>query len=73
MEGARLGQQMAVGDVDGDGVDELAVGLYDYPAAAGGSLGLPVASGVVLLIRSGVLFGDGFESGDTAAWSSKAL
>jgi len=61
--GDRLGEALAVGDFDGNGFDDLAVGVpYEGVGA------IPEAGAVNILWSAG-LFRDGFESAATAAWS----
>ena len=62
--GDRLGEALAVGDFDGNGFDDLAVGVpYEGVGA------IPEAGAVNILWSAG-LFRDGFESAGTAAWSN---
>ncbi len=62
--GDRLGEALAVGDFDGNGFDDLAVGVpYEGVGA------IPEAGAVNILWSAG-LFRDGFESGASGAWSS---
>jgi hypothetical protein len=58
-----FGAALGVGDFDGDGTAELAVGLPHREVSGRASAGAVV----VLTSR---LFSDGFESGDTGAWSA---
>jgi hypothetical protein len=58
----RFGAAVAVGDFDGDGAGELVVGI------PGRDVGGKAAAGAVVVLTS-ALFADGFESGDTSAWS----
>jgi hypothetical protein len=61
-----LGNVIALGDVDGDGVDEIALGVPDK------DVGTSADAGMVYVTRAfgpGV-FADGFESGSKAAWSA---
>jgi len=59
-----LGTALALGDIDGDGVLELALGVPDK------NVGDLVNAGMVYVTRILYLLGnDGFESGNTLAWS----
>jgi hypothetical protein len=59
----RLGFDLAVGDFDGSGHADLAIGVPGESLATGGDPG-------ATLVLYGFLFADGFESEDTSAWSS---
>ena len=59
----RFGEALAVGDFDGNGFDDLAVGIPHYDAAA-------VDDGAVLVLYNLGVFYDGFESGGASAWGS---
>ncbi len=59
-----FGNALAAGDFDGDGFDELAVG------AAGEDLEPIVNAGALHVLPATLVFADGFESGDTAAWDT---
>ncbi len=61
------GYSLACGDFDGNGHDDLAIGAILVEGTSIG--GTPVTSGAVYAIY-GVLFADGFESGNTLRWSS---
>lgn len=57
-DGADVGTALAFGDIDGSGTPDLILGFSGQPSV------------MVFLSRlEPVLFGDGFESGDAAAWS----
>ncbi|GMU64361.1 MAG: hypothetical protein AMXMBFR36_06350 [Acidobacteriota bacterium] len=60
--GDRFGHALGVGDFDGDGTGDLAVGV------PGRAVGPGDFAGTVQLLR-GALFADGFQSGSTAGWS----
>lgn len=60
-----FGSALAVGDFDGSGHADLAIG------SRGEALTTADAAGAVYVLH-GFLFADGFESGGTAAWSSTA-
>jgi hypothetical protein len=60
----RFGDALATGDFDGDGADDLAIGIPGADVGANGSGAVQILYGNV---RS--LFSDGFESGDVSAWS----
>lgn len=65
-DGHRFGSVFAAGDLDGDGVDELIVGVPD--ARVGGD----AAAGVVYVSRAldpRLIFLDGFDEDGTASWS----
>ena len=65
--GDRLGEALAVGDFDGNGFDDLAVGVpYEGVGA------IPEAGAVNILWSSG-LFRDGFEAAGTGAWSNAVV
>ncbi|HSM14642.1 MAG TPA: VCBS repeat-containing protein, partial [Thermoanaerobaculia bacterium] len=59
-DSAGAGTAVAFGDLDGDGWPDLVVGNSGDPSV------------MVFYNRLGALFADGFESGDTSAWSSTA-
>jgi len=59
----RMGSALAIGDFDGDGVGDLAIGIPGHAAANKPSAG-------VVLILFGGLMADGFESGTTLYWSA---
>ncbi|MDQ1348217.1 MAG: hypothetical protein QG573_1591 [Acidobacteriota bacterium] len=63
--GDRLGFALAAGDFDGSGQADLVIGVPGESLAVGGDPG-------AVLALYGVLFGDGFESQDTSAWSAVA-
>lgn len=63
--GDHLGFALAAGDFDGSGHADLALGVPGESLEVGGDPGAALA-------LYGVLFGDGFESEDTAAWSAVA-
>lgn len=60
---ARFGSSVAIGDFDGDGHADLALGIVEQDVA-----GLTDAGAVQVLY--GALFAGGFERGSTATWSS---
>jgi hypothetical protein len=64
----RFGSSLAVGDFDGDGIDDLAIGA---PFA---QWNLQDFTGIVQLLfgSQSLLFADGFETGGTGRWSSTA-
>jgi hypothetical protein len=65
----RLGSVLAAGEIDADGVAELAVGVPDANVAG------EIDAGRVYLTRRLDLrwiFGDGFESGGSTLWSAVA-
>ena len=67
-EDALFGAVLAMGDLDGDGADELAIGVPEKDT--GGN-----ASGLVYVTRRfnpNWIFGDGFESAGPALWSATA-
>jgi hypothetical protein len=59
-----FGTTLATGDFDGNGFDDLAVGL------PGEDVGAQVDGGAVNVLLSEQLFRDGFEGGSTDAWSA---
>jgi hypothetical protein len=61
--GDRFGQALGVGDFDGDGHGDVALGV------PGRAVGPEDFAGTVQLMR-GALFADGFQSGSTNGWSS---
>ena len=63
-EGDSFGDEVAVGDLDGDGFTDLLVGTPFDLATNGASNG-----GSVSVFRSATIHSDGFESGNLAAWS----
>jgi hypothetical protein len=67
-EDAHFGSVLAMGDLDGDGVEELAVGVPDKDIDG------PNDAGIVYVTRAlqpGWIFGDGFESAAVGLWSSQ--
>lgn len=60
--GDRFGHALGIGDFDGDGTGDLAVGV------PGRTVGPGDFAGTVQLLR-GALFADGFQSGSTSGWS----
>jgi|CXWL01.1.fsa_nt_gi hypothetical protein len=58
-----FGAAVAAGDFDGDGYDDLAIGIPG--ANAGGQAG----AGAIQIVYGVPLLRDGFESGNTSAWS----
>ncbi len=65
-----FGSVLAVGDVNGDGVFEVAIGVPDKDVGANEDAGLVY---VTHLFDPAWVFADGFESGDTAAWSQTVV
>jgi len=68
-EDAHFGSVLAMGDLDGDGTDEVAIGVPDK------DIGGPNDAGLVYVTRAldpHWVFGDGFESGGVALWSTEA-
>ena len=62
-----FGAVLAAADLDGDGIDELAIGVPDE------NIGSAVNAGRVYVSRlldPGWIFGDGFEGDATASWSN---
>jgi len=59
------GWAVAIGDFNGDGTGDLAVGIIGYPSG-----GQSYAGAVQVLY--GALFADGFERGNTSGWSAHA-
>lgn len=66
--GRRFGYALAAGDFDGDGFDDLAVGVPSQDVDSGGQI-VGNAGAVQILFSSG-LFRNGFESGDLSRWSA---
>jgi hypothetical protein len=62
-QGAELGVALAIGDFNGDGWGDLAIGVDGFQLAGVGSVG-------AVQILYGALFADGFESDTSANWSS---
>ena len=60
-----FGHALAIGEFDGLGSGDLAVGVW------GESIGDLDDAGLVQILLSSGLFADGFETGDTSAWSSE--
>jgi hypothetical protein len=66
-DGQAFGTVLAAGDLDGDGIDEVVVGVPDAP------VGGHNAAGIVYVTRAfdpAFLFVDGFEDDGTASWSA---
>ena len=66
-EDARFGSVLAMGDLDGDGTDELAIGVPDRDIAGPNDAGLVY---VTRFFDPHWIFGDGFESAAVGLWSS---
>jgi hypothetical protein len=66
--GDRFGGSLAVGDFNGDGVDDLAIGV------PGATWNAQPQTGFLQILYgdSGSIFADGFESSDTSIWSASA-
>jgi hypothetical protein len=67
-EDALFGSVLAMGDLDGDGADELAIGVPEKTTGGNGS-------GLVYVTRQfnpNWIFGDGFESAGPTLWSATA-
>jgi hypothetical protein len=62
--GDHFGAALAVGDFDGNGHGDLAIGVPGENLDTGGSAG-------AAFVLHGSLFADGFESSDTSEWSSE--
>jgi len=60
-----FGSALGAGDLDGDGNDDLAIGAW------GEGIGALDDAGLVQILYSSGIFADGFESGNTSAWSSE--
>jgi hypothetical protein len=56
-DSSSVGTAIAFGDVNGDGLPDLVIGYSGEPS-------------IVVFYNRGPLFADGFESGDTSAWSA---
>jgi hypothetical protein len=66
-DGQAFGSVLAAGDLDGDGVDEVVIGVPDAPVDGDN------AAGIVYVTRAfdpAFLFVDGFEDDGTASWSA---
>lgn len=61
--GDGFGEGLSVGDFDGGGFDDLAIGI------SGEDIRLVLDAGAVHILYSVGVFTDGFESGDVSAWS----
>lgn len=66
--GAGLGNQLAIGDLGGDGIPDLAAGLPALSRKIGPTIRDYV--GAVLVVPAAPPFRDDFESGDLSAWSA---
>ena len=66
-EDARFGAVLAMGDLDGDGTDELAIGVPDRDIDGPNDAGLVY---VTRFFDPHWIFGDGFESAAVGLWSS---
>ncbi len=66
-EDARFGSVLAMGDLDGDGTDELAIGVPDRDIDGSNDAGLVY---VTRFFDPHWIFGDGFESAAVGLWSS---
>ncbi len=64
--GDRFGSVLAVGDVNGDGILEVAIGVPDEDVGSIADAGMVY---VTHFFDPAWIFADGFESGDTSAWS----
>lgn len=68
-DGQAFGSVLAAGDFDGDGIDEVVIGVPEAPVAGEN------AAGIVYVTRAfdpAFLFVDGFEDDGTASWSAIA-
>jgi hypothetical protein len=64
---AHFGAVLAMGDLDGDGTDELAIGVPDKDSSGHGDAGMVY---VTRALDPHWLFGDGFEGGSLSLWSA---
>lgn len=66
LQNDHFGEALAAGDFNGDGVDDLAIGAPDATWAGQAQTGFVQ---IVYGRAAEFLFADGFESGNTSAWS----